>query len=130
MNHLIHDYTDRLLRCISEEYNIPYDMMINKYLTHQCDAMTSRGKKCTNKCVIGSKYCKKHEGYTPPPEKKKGRRPTKILKSKTVPIHTHDIEGDACELCRSHGDIMDPNTSRRIFKIELTEEMNEYIKTY
>ena len=125
METLIHDYTDTLLRNVSSDFDIPYDLLKLKYIVSQCNAMTSRGKQCTNKCVIGSKFCKKHEGYTPPPEKKKGRKSSKQVKTKIIPVHTHDV--DECELCCSHGNLLDPNTPHRKFKIELTDEMNEYL---
>jgi len=127
MSNLIHDYTDRLLRDVSKEFNISYDNLKTKYLFPPCIAMTSRGKNCTNKCIIGSKFCKKHEGYIPPVEKKKGRKATKQVKTKIIPIHTHDGHNGECELCRSHGDILDPNTPHRVFEITLTKEMIDFL---
>lgn len=71
-----------------------------------CKSRTAKGKQCTNKRIDNSEYCGMHA-----PEKR--RKVKEPKKTKTVPVHTHEISTvDAdCELCVSHGNCIEPDAA-------------------
>jgi hypothetical protein len=42
---------------------------LKKFLNpvHHCEGITAKGTACRNKCVVGTKFCKKHTAHAPAP---------------------------------------------------------------
>lgn len=84
----------------------------------QCSGITAKGTRCKNKCVEGDK-CRMHSNQDPSqvvqPKPKKEKK-----KKVEPPTHTH-LPGEEpevyCELCETHGDIMDPTLPDRQFEM-------------
>jgi len=75
-----------------------------------CSATTAKGTQCSKCSVKGEVFCsihlKKNATKNDPVEKKKKKE------TKVVPMHNHapgkKEDGKACDLCDTHGDVMDP----------------------
>uniref|UniRef100_A0A6C0JYZ8 Uncharacterized protein n=1 Tax=viral metagenome TaxID=1070528 RepID=A0A6C0JYZ8_9ZZZZ len=84
----------------------------------QCSGFTSKGTRCKNKCIEGDK-CRMHSNQDP--EQVVQPKPKKEKKKKIEPpTHTHlpcEEPEVYCELCETHGDIMDPTLPDRQFEI-------------
>lgn len=82
----------------------------------QCSGLTAKGTQCKNKCIENNK-CRMHlsqdtEQIQPKPKKEK-------KKKQEPPRHNH-APGEQpemlCQLCESHGDILDPTLPDREFE--------------
>lgn len=85
----------------------------------QCCALTAKGTQCKNKAVDDGK-CKMHinQGEKTIEPKVKKQKKTKPK----PPTHNHPpgLRTAYCQLCETHGDIMDPELPNREFEIVAT----------
>jgi len=94
----------------------------------KCSCKTIKGTPCKNSCLDGKTVCAKHEkqietsasGKEPLVSKKP--RVKKPIVKKIVPMHNHPIgesprDGVMCELCETHGDILDPDMPDAEFEV-------------
>lgn len=75
----------------------------------KCQGVTGKGTPCCNGAVFGTDFCKMHTGMIDKPQKVP-RVPRTPKPKKIQPEHTHGIGEDPgeCELCQTHGDVIDP----------------------
>jgi len=97
--------------------------------TEKCVCKTIKGTPCKNSRLPGKDVCAKHintkepvasTSTAPPPQKK--MRTKKPVVKKVVPVHNHPIgqppeEGVICELCETHGDLLDPDMPDAEFEV-------------
>ena len=100
----------------------------------KCTSSTQKGTPCKNNCLPGKDVCAKHEqrpvSQGPGPSTSSGESSTTTKKprvkkpvvKKSVPSHNHPIgqppmEGVICELCETHGDILDPEMPDAEFEV-------------
>ena len=117
---VIEQYRLHFLTQLAKDYNLPLDELIAKYqvvpkkpkvpkvLTDPCPIKTSKGEDCKHNCVPGQGACKMH---SKPQVEKPPKAPKKIKKVKDIPEHNHkpfEKTEEYCELCESHGDILNP----------------------
>jgi hypothetical protein len=85
----------------------------------QCCALTAKGTQCKNKAIDDGK-CKMHinQGERTIEPKVKKQKKTKPK----PPTHNHlpGLRTAYCQLCETHGDIMDPELPNREFEIIAT----------
>jgi hypothetical protein len=85
----------------------------------QCKGATSKGGPCRNNALCGSEYCKMHgENNTRPEKPKKEPKVTTPKPKKVIPEHCHACgvsPATECQLCQTHGDVLDPNLPREDF---------------
>jgi len=81
-----------------------------------CEGKTAKGLPCGNKCLEGERYCRMHLNK-PEPVPKPPRVPKKTKKKKVQPEHTCEKDPSVpCNLCKSHGDVMDPKMPEEQFE--------------
>ena len=117
---VIDQYRVDFLTKISGDYHLPLDELLAKYkilkpkiktkvLTDPCPIKTGKGDTCKHNCVPGGQACKMHSR---PVTEKPPKPPKKLKKMKIIPEHNHKPfeapAGGHCELCDTHGDIMNP----------------------
>jgi len=94
-----------------------------------CEGVTGKGIPCRNKACPGTKFCKMHAESKQLTEKKeKKKREKKEAKPKKIqPEHNHvigEIPIEPCQLCMTHGDVLDPNLPNNEFEGEdITERL-------
>jgi len=130
-------YTVSLLTRIAFDYNLPYEELVVKYLTHPeakvkkprppkvpaedrpvCPSLTGKKTPCKNKCLPGSDKCHLHSVTLPNGEPKPPRVP-KAKKVNEQPTHNHVplVAPDVlCQLCDTHGDAVKPTVSNVQFE--------------
>jgi hypothetical protein len=76
-----------------------------------CKGVTGNGTMCRNGALPGGEYCRMHGREKKVREPKKETKKKEPKKKKIQPEHNHEIGEEPthpCELCESHGDVMDP----------------------
>lgn len=74
-----------------------------------CIGTTGKGKKCTNKRIVGSEYCGMHGGNK---KRKVSTTVTSGKMEKIIPVHTHHTDPSTpCDVCIQHGDVLDTRVS-------------------
>lgn len=90
----------------------------------QCCGMTAKGTRCKNK-VVENEKCKMHLNQD---TRQVVPKVKKVKKTKPVaPMHNHapGVFGEYCQLCETHGDIIDPRLPDRQFEIISTGTTQE-----
>lgn len=91
----------------------------------QCCGVTAKGTRCKNKVVEDNK-CKMHINQG---AKQVQPKVKKVKKTKPVaPTHNHPpgvLSSEYCQLCETHGDILDPQLPTRQFEIINTGTVEE-----
>jgi regulator of replication initiation timing len=94
----------------------------------KCSCKTIKGTPCKNSRLEGKAVCAKHEKqmetHAPGKEPLVSKKPRvkKPIVKKVVPMHNHPIgesprDGLICELCETHGDILDPDMPDAEFEV-------------
>ena len=145
-NSRLHERMDVLTNSVSSKTVKKPTKLVNTEPRVQCKCMTKKGEQCKKYCIPGHDTCKQHANMkvsskpdpvvqksgdkpkvetetptpitTPPVIIKKRRKKSKPVKDKP-PMHNHDpgeIPTEPCELCISHGDILDPEMPDHEYK--------------
>jgi hypothetical protein len=89
-----------------------------------CVGQTSKGDPCKFAAMPDSELCgihqRKSEGVKPdkkekPEVEKKTKKSAKAKKVDSVHTHKPDVDGTDCELCESHGNIIEPGLTEKTF---------------
>ena len=87
-----------------------------------CIGQTSKGGPCKFAAMPGSEMCgihqRKSEGLKPEKKPKEAKEPKQPKKKSQDPKHTHELTEESvedCELCQSHGNIMDTGLTEMTF---------------
>ena len=93
-----------------------------------CIGVTGKGTACRNGAQPGHEYCRMH-GDRPAKEVKPKKLKKEPKPKKIQPEHTHELgetPTDACPLCDTHGDVMDPTLPEA--KFESDENIEERLR--
>ena len=93
-----------------------------------CIGMTGKGTACRNSAQPGHEHCRMH-GDRPVKEVKPKRVKKEAKPKKIQPEHTHllgETPAEACPLCDTHGDVMDPTLPESEF--ESDENIEERLR--
>lgn len=83
----------------------------------QCTGLTAKGTQCKNKCVDNGK-CKMHSNQDTAQIQPKQKKQKKTKPKPPVHNHAPGEEPEVfCQLCESHGDILDPELPDREFEV-------------
>jgi len=85
----------------------------------QCCALTAKGTQCKNKAVDDGK-CKMHINQGEKTIEPKIKKQKKIKPKPPTHNHLPGLRTAYCQLCETHGDIMDPELPNREFEIIAT----------
>lgn len=87
----------------------------------QCCALTAKGTQCKNK-AINDGHCKMHinQGERKIEPKVKKQKKTKTKPKPPTHNHPPGLRTAYCQLCETHGNIMDPELPNREFEIIAT----------
>lgn len=85
----------------------------------QCCALTAKGTQCKNKAVDDGK-CKMHINQGERTIEPKIKKQKKIKPKPPTHNHLPGLRTAYCQLCETHGDIMDPELPNREFEIIAT----------
>jgi len=117
---IVDEYRVQFLTKLAQDYGLPLEELLTKYqtvpkmapkhkvLTDPCPIRTGKGDVCKHNCVPDGKACKMHSR---PQAEKPIKPPKKMKKVKIIPEHNHkpfEVPTEHCELCDTHGDIMNP----------------------
>ena len=97
-----------------------------------CTGLTSKGGPCKFAALGDSELCgihqRKSEGGGPEPKPKEPRVPKekKVKAKKVDPKHSHPLteESEDCELCQSHGNVMDKKMPETTFEAVTEDEVS------
>ena len=75
----------------------------------KCMGITGKGTQCRNRACESGEYCRMHMGGSGSSVMAREQvRRVRVPKVKKVqPEHTHG-DGGICDLCETHGDVLDP----------------------
>ena len=93
-----------------------------------CIGVTGKGTACRNGAQPGHEYCRMH-GDRPAKEVKPKKLKKEPKPKKIQPEHTHllgETPTEACPLCDTHGDVMDPTLPEA--KFESDENIEERLR--
>ncbi len=89
-----------------------------------CIGVTGKGTPCRNGAQVGHEYCRMH-GDRPAKEVKPKKLKKEPKPKKIQPEHTHllgETPTEACPLCDTHGDVMDPTLPEAKFESDVSIE--------
>jgi hypothetical protein len=120
------------VKTIREEITPKKRMPKQKVPIEKCICKTIKGTPCKNGRLPGRDMCAKHVGMTdesvaaPIPSTSavahKKPKVKKVTTKKVIPVHNHPIgepprDGVICELCETHGDLLDPDMPDADFEV-------------
>ena len=117
----------RIIEKRPEQQQIPVPVLPPKRVQtekEQCCGITAKGTRCKNK-VVENEKCKMHLNQD---TRQVAPKVKKVKKTKPVaPMHNHapGVFGEYCQLCETHGDIIDPRLPDRQFEIISTGTTQE-----
>lgn len=119
----LHQKFDGLNKPVKKNKNVSSVVVQER---EQCSGMTAKGTRCKNLCVQDGK-CRMHANQSETVAVQ--QKPKKQKKVKTqLPTHTH-APGEQpvvyCQLCETHGDILDPELPERQFEIVYSDTQEE-----
>ena len=146
-------YTSGLLTAVCADYELNFEEVSARYMDGNflqkartpkepkprapkqekkpCSGLTSKGGPCKFAALGDSDLCgihqRKLEGGDPKPKAEKvPKEPKKPKQKKQDPKHTHPLteEGEDCELCESHGNVMDKKVTETKFEAVTEDEVS------